>query len=287
MELNSDQIRKKVESLQQLPTLPSVLQHILVLTRSPKTSASDVGEIISRDPALTGKILKLVNSAFYGFPRQIKTVTHAIVVLGFKQVRNVALTASVFDALKGKKGKDHLKVPALWEHALGCAVSARAVARSLGSAGLEDVFVGGLLHDIGKIVFDTFLHEYYSEVLEYQHKNEALLSVSERTVLGIGHERVGYWLSQKWNLPPSLSAAINFHHNPDAARTDRPMVMFVHFGDILARCLNIGNGGDNRVPQISPVVWKELKLNYTIVDKCMEEALESMKKVGEFLKLIN
>ena len=209
MEINSDKLRRKVENLEQLPTLPSVLRHILVLTRSTKTSASDVGEMISHDPALTSKILRLVNSAFYGFPRQIKTVTHAIVILGFKQVRNVALAASVFDSLRGRKGQNHLNAPALWEHALGTAVAASAVARAHGRASQEDVFVGGLLHDIGKIVFDTYLHSYYEDVLEHRKKEDCLLAFSERNVLGVGHERVGYWLAQKWNLPAGLSSVVN------------------------------------------------------------------------------
>ena len=166
MALDSAKVRKKIESIDDLPTLPTVASQIIGMASSPMTNAADVGRMIEQDQALTAKVLKLVNSAFYGFPGQIKSIQHAVVIMGFNKVKNVVVTASVFDMAKGRKS-DRLDLSRFWQHSLGTAVSAKVATKGLNSAlQPDDAFVGGLVHDIGKLILDQFLADEYGPVLE-------------------------------------------------------------------------------------------------------------------------
>jgi putative nucleotidyltransferase with HDIG domain len=286
MVLDSAKARKKIESVSDLPTLPTVASHIIAMANSPKTNAADVGKMIEQDQALTAKVLKLVNSSFYGFPGQIKSIQHAVVILGFNKVKNVVMTASVFDLSKGRKSLQ-IDIPKLWEHCLGTAIGARVVASSLGG-GLQpdDAFVGGLIHDIGKLILDQFLTEDYMVVTEKVSADNCLIRSAEKEVLGFTHNTVGTWVAEKWRLPPNLLHSIQYHHRPDQARENREMVAAVHLGDILARSLGIGAAGDNRMPEIKTSVWQLYNLTAKFLDESIATMLVELKKAKEFFDLI-
>jgi HD-like signal output (HDOD) protein len=133
MAIDSAEARKKIEAVDDLPTLHTVAKEIVTTANSPKTSATDVGALINRDTALTSKVLKLVNSSFYGFPQQIKSISHAIVILGFNKVKNIVLTASIFD-LTRSMSDNRLDVRSFWEHSLGTAIASQAATTSARSS---------------------------------------------------------------------------------------------------------------------------------------------------------
>ncbi len=287
MALDSAKVRKKIESVDDLPTLPTVASQIIGMANSPMTNAADVGRMIEQDQALTAKVLKLVNSAFYGFPGQIKSIQHAVVIMGFNKVKNVVVTASVFDMAKGRKS-DRLDLARFWQHSLGTAVSAKVATKGLSSPlQPDDAFVGGLVHDIGKLILDQFLPEEYGPVLEAAQKRGCLILEAEKELLGFNHSRVGSWLAEKWQLPSTLQHAISQHHRPTHAREDRDMVAAIHLGDIFARALGVGNGGDNRIPAIQPGVWQQYGLTVSFLDESLEAIVDELKKAEDFFDLIN
>lgn len=286
MAIDSAKARKKIESITDLPTLPTVANQIVAIANSPKTSATDVGALINRDQALTGKVLKLVNSSFYGFPQQIKTINHAIVILGFNKVKNIVLTASVFDLTKGRSG-ERINIQKFWEHSLGCAIASQIVAQYIGR-GLspDDAFVGGLLHDFGKIIFDQFLPEEFVPVISYRKEKNTLLRSAEKEVLGFDHTQVGTWLAEMWKLPVGLVTAIRYHHNPQSAREEREMAASVHVGDILTRALGVGNGGDSSIPALSEPLLKQYNIDMAFLQKALGTLAEELKRAGDFFDLI-
>ncbi|MFH0912015.1 MAG: HDOD domain-containing protein [Planctomycetota bacterium] len=286
MAIDSERARKKIESVTDLPTLPTVANRIVATANNPKASATEIGAIISRDQALTGKVLKLVNSAYYGFPQQIKTVNHAIVILGFNKVKMVALTASIFDLTRGRLGH-RLHIPTLWMHALGTAIAAQAVASEVGGGiSKEDAFVAGLLHDFGKLILDQFLTKEYEPVLEKTRERNTLLLAMEREILGFDHEQAGHWVMQKWMLPPPLVAAVRHHHNPCLAQNERGLAFAVHLGDILARVLEIGSGGDNSLPLLDISLATQLGVDGTFYEKVIRNVFAQLKRAQEFFDLI-
>jgi len=286
MAIDTSSARKKIEAIDDLPTLPTVASQIVSIANNPKASATDVGDLVSRDQALTGKVLKLVNSSFYGFPQQIKTINHAIVILGFNKVKNVVLTASVFDLTKGCDNQG-LDIRRFWEHSLGTAIGSQVTVETLGlSVAPDDAFVAGLLHDFGKVILDQFLTEEYTPVLEMAREKNCVVREMEREVLGFDHQQVGSWIAEKWKLPAVLLHPLRHHNTPSRARDEREMVVAVHLGDIIARAIGVGNSGDPSIPLIDETVQGNHNIRKAFWDKSVTRLIEELTRANDFFDLI-
>jgi putative nucleotidyltransferase with HDIG domain len=279
-------LAKIVGKIEALPTLPSVVARISQLIDDPTASAGDINDIISRDLALSSKILRLVNSAFYGFPRRISSMTHAVVILGFTTVRNIALSAYVFDAFEttglpfGHRN--------FWVHSVGTAVAADVLAVRSGLLANDDAFVAGLLHDVGKLVLHQHARPEFGRVLDRIAREDVTFIEAERAELEFGHAEVGALLLENWKLPERLVAALRFHHDPATApEAQRQIVAVVHTADILARSLLIGSGGDRRIPTIAEPAWLALGLSDSDLPRIYGEFTAELSKAGAFLELIS
>lgn len=285
-------IEKKFSNVYQLPTLPEVYSRLRQVLANPKTSAQEVASIIEQDQALSSKVLKIVNSAFYGFPQKVSTISHATVILGFNEIRNIAFSASVINMFN-QEGDDPLfHYKGFWEHALGVAVCSRIIAKKVGTAFIknpEEAFIAGLMHDVGKITQEQYMAKEYRPVLEMARENKLSLREAEKAVLGFDHQEVGEYLAENWNLPSILSVAIGYHHTPRAFSKEDPsfpMVCVVHIANTLVRALNVGWGGDRFVPTAEKVTWEFLRLNKSDIEKIMNDtvaAVDELTGVG-FLK---
>ena len=157
MDIEKEKIRRKIKSIKSLPTLPAVAHKISKMVENDNTSAAQLGKIISTDQAISGRVLRLVNSSFYGFPGRISSISNAIVLLGFDVVKSLIISVSVFEMMeKGMIG--------LWEHSLGCAIASRIIAKKVKDCDPEEISVAGLLHDIGKVVVSIKLTESYEDI---------------------------------------------------------------------------------------------------------------------------
>jgi putative nucleotidyltransferase with HDIG domain len=243
MNTTTQKIKRITESIISLPTLSTVVSKMIQLVDNPKTSASSLARLIYTDQALTARILKLANSAYYGFPREISTVKMAIVVLGFNTVKEMGLSLSVFEVFKGVDNDTTFDISRFWQHSIGCGSAARMLGRRLNYHLTGEAFVAGLLHDIGKIIFRQYLSKEFMTIINRVSKGEVDLDEAEMNIIGTTHSQVGAWLAEKWNLPRIIVDGIAFHHAPWDAQEDRILVAIVSVADYLCHLNQIGNSG--------------------------------------------
>jgi HD-like signal output (HDOD) protein len=277
------ELRHVISGVEDLPTLPRTVMRITEFINDPRSSARDLAGLISDDPVLTARLLRIVNSSFYAFPQRIATVTEAILLLGFDAIRHLLLTTSVFNIFPAQSRKGRHELEHFWDHSLGCAIGAKAVGRFLGHDKLEELFVAGLLHDIGKIVEMMKLPEQFSEVTRRVREHNVLIAVAEAEVLGFTHAESGQLLAEHWNLPAKLTGVIAHHHHPSAAGPFGAEALIVHVADILARALGLGSGGDDKVPPRDEAAWQGLKLNSGAFDAIMAAMLVEFEEIRAFL----
>lgn len=201
----------KLESLQQLPMLPSTAAEALQLIDNPRTSAGMLGRIIERDQALAARVLKIANSPFYGFPREISTIDLAIVVLGFDAIKETILSL-VIQGVFAHTRSPHLNIQDFWKYSLFCGSAARFLARKLGYRIAGEAFVAGLMHDIGVLIIAQFFPKELDAIRQEQRLRGLSLVEAEHYVLAATHCEIGAWLAERWNLPEQLINAIAFHH---------------------------------------------------------------------------
>lgn len=237
-------IRARVEGLTKVVTVPEAVGRITAKINSGTASAAEIAGDISQDQILAAKVLKLVNSGFYGFRQPITTITHAVVMLGQDVLKNIVLTASVMDLVDAMNAK----MAGLWLHSIGTARAASAIAERLDAPTPEEHALSGLLHDVGKVVIAQVFPSEYARIRELATSRECLQLEAEQQVLGVTHAEVGLWLLKKWALPDNLVYPIAYHHtfHPKRDHADRTAV--VHVADILCRALAVGYPGDNRIP---------------------------------------
>lgn len=219
-----------------LPPLPEVVWKVLDLASDPNTGARSLEKVIERDQPLTARVLRLANSAYFQRSRQVKTVREAAALLGNDQIRSLVVTAALKPILAGSPiGK------ALWEHALAVALAARLIASSVRDADPEEAFVAGLLHDVGKSLFDRQHPRKFAEVVHLLREHPDLSPLeTERRLIGATHTEAGAVVALFWRLPPGLAEAILLHHHPELSNAYPRLCSVVHLADLLALRLGVG-----------------------------------------------
>ena len=283
MKMKTADLDRIIARVDDLPTLPRTVLRITELVNDPKSSARDLARIITDDQVLAARLLKLVNSSFYGFPQRISTITGAIVLLGFDAIRNLLLTTSVFDLFPGRKKVSLIRQEQFWDHSLGCAVGAKVLGNHLRYDKVEELFVSGLLHDIGKIVEMIFLPEVFDDINNLVKNKNILMIAAEEEILGYSHPEVGKLLAEKWNLPPKLISVILHHHHPSEAGRFSLEAAIVHLADILCRALNIGYGGDNKMPALDKLAWQSLRIRPQTIEAIMAEINKEFDDISLFI----
>jgi len=263
-----------VQAVNDLPSLPQIVLRVMELTEDPDSTAQDINAALAQDQGLTARVLKLANSAFYGFPRRIATVTEATVLLGFKTIRSIVLAASVNDMLSQEMEGYALEYGELWRHSQCSAMAARLIARRVKYSGLDVAYTAALLHDIGKVVLNSYLKEAYQEVLEKVDSDNITFLQSERVVLGFDHSQVGAQIAEKWNLPPELVEAIAYHHEPEQAQVNPRLTAIVHLADAICVAMGIGLGIDGLLYPVSPQALEILGLQQSDIDSILSEMVD-------------
>jgi len=269
-------LRSQIEKVDTLPTMPSVLKKLLKVIENPKVSLNEIGNFISSDPVLTTRVLKVVNSPIYGFPGRISSVSQALILLGLNVVRGMLLGVSVFEVMERA-------MVGLWEHSMGCAVTARIIAQKKGVKEPEEISVAALLHDIGKVVLSLKFTDEYKDILNNAEKNGLYISEAEKAHFSITHAEAGAWIAQKWNFPKSLIEVIEYHHKPHLSKNIPVQSAIVHLADILIQARGFGFSGNNFVPPVHPAAWQALNLSETDMKEILIEMEEVLEQAEDFL----
>lgn len=263
-------LEKLARSIKSIPTLPEVYCKVSDMLENPKVSASAVAEVISRDPSLTAKLLKMVNSAFYGLPQQVSTLTHALVLMGFSTVKSLILTMGLTDIFKPSRNENFSRAD-FWAHCFGTGMMAKSIALRLRLNNVEEIFIQGLLHDIGKIIIDKYASNKFDEIIEYTENNDCLIVESEEKILGFTHAEVGAITAKAWNLPENICNSIHYHHQPLSDENSSKESAVIHLADILCRAKIIGSGGDKQIPELTKEAWDKLEIDMKTVSVIMGE----------------
>ncbi len=255
--LDPDVVKVIIKGIEELPPLPDVVQKILHIVNDEGAGAKDLARIINSEPSLTAKILKITNSSFYGLKQQVTTISHAVVILGFNEVKNLVLGYSIFSNLLNMKGEERRASLEFWRHNMACGVAARVLGEQIGYKNMEELFVVGLLHDIGKTVFFDYFTDRYRDVVRQALEKRKAHYQEEKEVLGLTHADVGFWLAKHWNLPVIIRDGIRFHHQPELARKSMDpytptLASVISYADCLSKLLEIGEGGDPFVLNVLP-----------------------------------
>ena len=274
------------DQIKTLPTLPAIVSHINQLMQNPRTSAEEVGRAIMTDQAISSRVLKLVNSAFYGFPGRIGTITHAVVILGFSTVKNIVLTTSILKVMGKNQKHSGMDMEEFWFHSIATGAIARLMAKKLNYEWAEEAFLGGILHDLGKLVLYQFAPEEFAKVAEVRDKNGGLLFDAEKSVLSLSHQELGVWLSEKWNLPADLTTVMGYHHRPSLSGNHLKLVQLIHVADILTRAMQWGSGGDDSIPIIDAQAWEATGILKRHLDEFLGECEEEVEKAGIYMQVL-
>ncbi len=269
--MNSKKLERIVTHIEDLPTLPTTVLKITELINNPKSSARDIANIITDDQVLTARLLKLVNSSFYGFPQKISTVTGAIVLLGFDAIRDLLLTTSIFDVFLTKNKAIKNDLERLWKHSLGCAIAAKIIGSYTKYDKLEELFVAGLLHDIGKVVEALFFPDDFSRIYSLVNQKKIRIFQAEEEVFGFTHADTGKLLAKQWNLPSKIASVIAQHHAKELTGRFIQEISIVHISDIICRALDLGSGGDNMIPSLNDHAWNILQMDADLIHEIMEK----------------
>lgn len=267
---DSTELRLLVQRIKDLPTIPTILMKILSLTADSSANADNLAGIIGVDQTISAKLLRLSNSAFYGCRGKVTSISRAIIVLGFNEVKSLALGMSVFNAFAMTQGtKGEMSIEKLWKHSLATAALSRFLIKKTGDPKGEASFTAGLLHDIGKVVFLHSFREDYKRALALASGKKCSLFQAEEEVFKVPHTVIGEWLCRKWQLPEEITQCVRRHSHPEEAGEDyRALVFVVYLADVLARKAFVGYGGDEQVPEVRGDVLERMGL----LPSDMEEA---------------
>ncbi len=276
-------IEKALKSAKALPAGPMVMAKISELCQDPRASARDLGKVLQLDTALTNRVLKQVNSSFYGLAATIKTVTHAVVILGFQEIKHVALSVPVANLFQEHFDKPGIDIQDLWENSLSSACMARALSYHIKHPVPEQVFVSGILADTGMVILNNILGNEYAAVVA-GCPDDAFLPEMEEKELGISHIEVGRKLTKKWHFPDDLIQAIGAHHDPivDGRILTEPAL--VYLGRRFMPPLMQGQPPEALLEDIPNELIEEFKLTPEATNTAFEKAGADLEAAKQMLQ---
>jgi len=221
--------------------LPITIKELISLDIN-KTSANDIESIIQKDQAVVARVLRLANSAFYGFNQRINTISHSIVCLGFNQVKSLAYTASSQNIMQTGLDNYGFEKDALFNHSLSVAIGAKILAEKTGVLNPDELYVMGLLHDIGKLIINLYAKEELDKAWNIYKLGSIKFYQAEEKIFGFNHGTIGAAVARKWNFPEEISSVIEYHHNPQDALAFSKNVYIVHLANGIAKTLDMGSG---------------------------------------------
>lgn len=284
--MQRDKVEQFVKRIKQLPTLPTITTTINSAIKQPSTSADDLARIIAKDQSLSSKVLKMVNSAYYGANREITGIRHAVSVLGFNEISKVVLAISVFESLGGNSSNGFNR-QGFWVHSLGCAIFSAIISAEISYPKPDDAFSAGLMHDIGKVITDRYFQAEMEEVLKLVQREALRFHEAEQKVMGIDHTQLGEWLLTTWKIPANICTAVRYHH-PCAKREGQGsqdlIVDIVHMADVLCHEAKIGDSGNRAAVSLHAEHEKRIPLSPDRLAAVIAHGKEQAEKDTSFFQ---
>jgi putative nucleotidyltransferase with HDIG domain len=273
-----------------MPPLPVTVSKVLEICNNPKTSPVDLNQVISLDPVLMGKVMRLINSAYYSLPNQITSLVRAIIMLGINTVKNLALSTAVLSNLGKASDFQALNMEGFWRHSIAVGVTAKLIAskRNMDVKLREEYFIAGLLHDIGKIPLNNRMAEEYVQAVSLTDRDHIPLYQSEERLLTVHHATVGKLIVENWHLGENLSDAVTFHHNlADYTGSHRELVLTVAVANLFSNTYELGFSGDRYPENLGAGVMQELGIDWDYLESLEDAVKGEIEKAQVFLKVVS
>lgn len=264
---NVIQLVKNVESVVSLPT---IFTRIDELINSPDSNLTDIADVISEDPGLAVRLLKVANSAMFNFPAEINTITRAITVIGTRQLRDLVLATKVISVFKDIDS-DIINMEEFWKHSIATGIMARILASLRRESNTEYYYLLGLLHEVGRLVMYMEIPDLMSRAVTNSVENNVALHQSELSVIGFDHSMVGAELMEAWNLPESMRDAICYHHRPSLSLNYADDAGIIHVSDLIVNALELGSSGESDIPQLDEQAWESLDLSQFVLPDAVDQ----------------
>jgi len=279
----NNNIESIIGGLTDLPTLPQVASKIITLVDDPATSTQAINEVVTRDPAMAGKILRLVNSSYYGLMHKVSNLNQGIVILGFNVIRSIALSVSVFEVFKNAKSGNFFDKELFWKHSVCVGAVTRALAH-LANLGVEDgtAFSIGLLHGIGKLVLDVCAPEMMQKVLDVATKKKCGFDAAEKELGYPGYPACGAYLAERWQFSREMISAIRDQNDLENAANPR-LSAAIQFARYICAVKEVRTSGDFEPAVLNPVVWKTLGLLKTDLPRVLRETNEEIARAATYI----
>lgn len=273
-----------VNAISHIATLPEITIKIIELVENPRSTAQDLNKLISNDPALVARILKVVNSAFYGLPGQIGSINRAIVLLGLNAVKNIVIAASLAKLFRGGRVSPHFSAKDLWTHSIAVGVFSKMLVTKINNTLPDEAFLAGLIHDMGILVELQAFREPLVEIAERSTKEETRYIDIEQQLIGVDHQMLGAGLTTKWKFPRSFQFVTGHHHNPMALAPDcRWLACVIHVADHICCREGLGYSLTCKGDPLDPAVLAELNLTMETVEELVKALPEALKETEALL----
>lgn len=267
----SSELDKLVLSGSQIASFPVNYHRINKAMEDHRSSMDTIGRIISDDPGLTARLLKIANSSFYNTPFPVDTVTRALTMIGTKQLKDLVAATLITDMFSGMAGAK-VDMEAFWKHSIGCGVMARVIATAKREINVERYYLTGLLHDVGRIVIFSKLSNQVDKLISISNEEKKSMVQTEQEILGFDHAELGSRLLEKWQLPADIYIPIKYHHTPALAKDYLLETSTIHVANIIATSARFGSSGDVRVPPLDPAAWDRIGLPVSSIPNLLEHA---------------
>jgi len=283
------EVERKIDNyIKSMPSLPTTVAKVLEVCNNPRTSPADLNQVISLDPVLVGRVLKLINSAYYGLGQQVTSLVRAIIMLGINTVKNLALSSAVLRNLTSRKDFQALEMDGFWRHSLCVGVAAKMIAKKRGVDPklTEEYFAAGLLHDIGKIPFNAVFPTEYVNTLAIADRERISLHMAEQRIFGADHTEVGQRIAKAWRLEGAVGDTIAYHHAyQNYSGPYKDVLYSVVVANRFASMMEIGFSGNRYPEKLEGVVWEYLGIDRSIFEEIEGQVNKEIEKAQVFLKI--
>lgn len=285
--MDSNEVKNKIiQEIQEIPPLPDVVVKVMQLSRNPDTTAQDLTNIISKDQALTGNILKLCNSAHYGLPRVVSSLSQAVMYLGFHTVRNLVITCSVSNLFSSDRKIYGYEENGLWKNSIATAMVSEFLAKKVSREQADTAFTAGLLVDVGHLIIGLKIHDTAETILELINEQDMNDLDAEMQALGFTHAELGGLLVDQWNFPEELVNAIRYHRAPEESPSKSVLISIVHMAKTIALASKFGVECEKLEYPVLDFSLKAVNIDEERYEALKEEAIEYIEeKASEFVDI--